>query len=839
MLKTIKNIILFLFFFVSITFTPSIFAQTADYRDVIINEIMANPSPSINEIPEIEYIEIFNRSHQAFDLTGWTLKDASKTIGVIQEGILNAGEFAIICKESDVSQFEKYGKVFGTPKWPILNNDKDSLILRNENQELIDALFYQDSWYQDEQKENGGYALELINPSLICSNEANWTASISPQGGTPGTYNSVVDVTADTTPPSINSLAIIDPKQIKISFSESIDNITAENPHLYILTPAIELDAIELESNHKNVIIHLSSPLIKGVTYQLMIFGISDCEGNGMKDTTITLFLGEQPKFNDLIITEIMADPTPIVQLPEEEYIELYNNSSKIIDLKDMTFTAGTRTATFPEGQLLPGEYALVVPFEAIDLFSTTPRVIGLEKFPTITNNGTELLIKNSSGDIIFSITFSDTWYESAFKKEGGWSLEMIDITQPCLSQINWKESIDPKGGTPGTPNSVQGTIDIHEELQPVAIEYHSNQSIQVIFSTKFHPELIHQHQIEFTPTLTIQQVNIVGTANNKIEISFDEEISNGIEYKMNLNSFYDCSGNAMKPFTMKLEKPALVEPGDIVINELLYDPKTGGEDFVELLNISNKTLSLSDMMIAREDAFDGSIIQQIALKEYKRLIFPNEYLVLSTKGSSIRNQYFTPGEGVFVDVKNFPNYINEGGVVALYRLDHVLLDRFQYDPKMHFQLLKHTKGVSLERVHPKIAANEKTNWNSAATAIGGATPGYENSQYLQPIPSGALSVSPEVFSPDGDGFDDLLGISYQLDNTNYVGTANVYTIDGVPVRKIFSNQTLAQNGFFTWDGLDERGKKARIGIYIIALEIFSLDGKKELLTKKCVVANR
>lgn len=838
MQKTIKNIILFLFFFVSITFTSSIFAQTAAYRDVIINEIMAAPMPNY-ELPNVEYVEIHNRSHQAFDLTGWTLKDASNTIGVIQNGTLNAGEFAIICKESEVSQFEQYGKVFGTPKWPILNNDKDSLILRNENQELIDALFYQDSWYQDNQKKKGGYALELINPSLTCSNANNWIATQSDLGGTPGTYNSVLNDVADTIPPLITALSIIDPELIKISFSESVDIITAENPHLYVLTPEIALTSVELESDDKDVIIHLSSPIVKGTTYQLMIFGISDCEGNSMKDTTLSLFLGEQANFNDIMITEIMADPTPAVQLPEEEYIEIYNRSAKIIELKDMTFTAGTRTATFSEGQLLPGEYALVVPIEATDLYTMATKVIGLSKFPAIVNSGAELTLKNKEGGMIFSITFSDTWYENSTKKEGGWSLEMVDLSQPCMSATNWKASIDPKGGTPAAPNSVQDVIENPISLQPVALEYHSDQNLQVVFSSKFHLDQLHQYQINVTPSLRIAQVNLVNSSNNKIEIIFEDTISNGVEYQMEISNFFDCDGEAMEPHTMKFGMPELVEPEDIVINELLYDPITGGEDFVELFNISNKIISLADMVMVREDAFDGSKINQVSLEEYKRLIFPNDYLVLSAKGESIRNQYTTPGVEAFIDVSKFPNYVNDGGVVALYRSDHTLIDRFQYDPKMHFQLLKVTKGVSLERVHPQISAEEKTNWNSAAITIGGATPGYENSQYLQPVPNGILSVNPEVFSPDGDGLDDLLGINYQLNKTDYVGSASVYTIDGIPVRKIFNNQTLAQEGFFTWDGLDDNGKKARVGIYIVALEIFSLDGQKDLLTKKCVVASK
>ncbi len=835
MQKTIRFITIFCTLCVKMMLPAQ--AQTAEYRDVVINEIMADPSPVIG-LPEREFVEIFNRSNKTLDLTGWTIKDASTSRGTFPSATLAPGAYAIICKSADAGLFTPYGQVIIASTLPSLNNDADSVIIRNAAGELIDAVYYRDSWYGDAVKKNGGYTLELINPALSCSGSANWVASNNASGGTPGTANSVLNNTPDVTAPSVLSHTLTAEDIVTITFSEAVDIITAENPNLYEFSPEVIVQSVTFDSDRKVARLNLDGRISAGVMYQLKIFGISDCEGNNMAETTLNIFLGESAAYNDLIITEIMADPTPVVKLPEEEYIEIYNRSSKAIDLKGLSFTAGTRTGTFTEGQLASGEYAVVVPVAAVGSFSSAPKVIGLTGFPALTNSGADLSIKNSNGELIYQITFSDAWYATSSKKEGGWSLEMVDVTQPCAGRENWKESVDAKGGTPGAVNSVNGTINAPVALKPAAVEYLSNNVIQVIFSGKFNLSMLNDIQITTTPDLSINAITPILPGADRIEIAFQDVIPEGIVYDLSIRGFYDCSGIAMEPATLKFGVPVLVEQGDIVINELMYDPKTGGEDFVEILNISDKLISLSDMVLTREDAA-GSKITTTKLENYRRIIFPGDYTVLSAKGESIRGQYTTPGAGPFVDVSGFPGYINDGGVVGLYRKDDTLLDRFAYDPKMHFKLLDITKGVSLERVNPKIATSERSNWNSAAVSIGGATPGYQNSQYLQPVPKGDLSVSPEVFSPDSDGIDDVLGVSFQLDKTGYVGAASVYTLEGIPVRKLFTQQTLAQEGFFTWNGLDDQDKKARVGIYIIVLEVFDLDGNKDLMRAKCVVASR
>src|SRR6185295_10292407 len=55
----------------------------------------------------------------------------------------------------------------------------------------------------------------------------------------------------------------------------------------------------------------------------------------------------------------------------------------------------------------------------------------------------------------IHALSYSLSWYQNELKKEGGWTLEMIDTKSPCAGISNWKASTHITGGTPGKKNTV------------------------------------------------------------------------------------------------------------------------------------------------------------------------------------------------------------------------------------------------------------------------------------------------------------------------------------------------------------------------------------------------
>ncbi|QKG54467.1 hypothetical protein [Hymenobacter sp. BRD67] len=163
-------------------------------------------------------------------------------------------------------------------------------------------------------------------------------------------------------------------------------------------------------------------------------------------------------------------------------------------------------------------------------------------------------------------------------------------------------------------------------------------------------------------------------------------------------------------------------------------------------------------------------------------------------------------------------------------------LDHYEYNKSQHLSLLSTQAGVSLERIRaagPSLAGN----FHSAASAAGSATPGRPNSQAQDAVGNGQeLSLVPELFTPDDDGQQDFTTLNYQLDQPGYVGSVTVYDALGQLTRRLLRNESLPTTGFVQWDGLDERGRKAAIGYYIVFIELFGPSGGERREYKKTVV---
>ena len=313
--------------------------------------------------------------------------------------------------------------------------------------------------------------------------------------------------------------------------------------------------------------------------------------------------------------------------------------------------------------------------------------------------------------------------------------------------------------------------------------------------------------------------------------------LTKGQEYVLTLNGISDCAGNLIDPKanTASLFIAKDIGKSDILISEILVNPKLGGVDFIEIYNATDHVLDLSTLKLANTDG-SGNIANLKDISTTTSYIPSKTFWVLTGDVEIIKAHYDVKNVANFTKMPSLPAYNNDKGSVILLGTQGVI-DRFDYHEKMHFPLLQIVKGVSLERVSFLKAANETGNFKSAAQASGFATPTYKNSQEESSVITNSVWLNNKVFSPDGNGIEDILQVNYQFVDQDYLANVTIYNDRGVPVKKIFRNTTIPKTGYFTWDGLNDAGNLSKVGIYIIKFEVFALNGKVKSFEEVCVLA--
>jgi hypothetical protein len=277
-----------------------------------------------------------------------------------------------------------------------------------------------------------------------------------------------------------------------------------------------------------------------------------------------------------------------------------------------------------------------------------------------------------------------------------------------------------------------------------------------------------------------------------------------------------------------------------MVINELLYDPPAGCVDFVEIFNRSSKVLDLKDLVLANYDTINKIISDYNEISKQPFLVLPGEYFVLSTDSTSIKKTYKTTNPKAFVNMAGFPTMNNEDGVVTICTKSGEPIDVAAYNSGMQYPLLTSVDGVSLERISPERPSLDITNWHSAAEAVGYATPGYKNSQFgITVTDANEITLSPDIFSPDNDGYNDNLTIAYAFGAPGNNATITIFDANGRLVRNLVNHELCGTSGAFSWDGITNDRTKALIGRYIVYIEIFDMNGSIKKYKKSAVLGGR
>lgn len=636
----------------------------------------------------------------------------------------------------------------------------------------------------------------------------------------------------DTLPIRIDGVEVISCKIIDVRLSEVAQKQDVTDPKYYQLDkPSQSPDSVFFDKSRPNYVRLVFKEVLENKRfYNLKIKGLQDAFGNESNDSVrFLLFI---PEFGDVLINEIMVDPTPVIRdLPEEEYVELYNPTLFPIDLsacKLMTTSAETRISTFI---LDPDEYVVV----AASCRGFPPGRCVEADLPLLTNGSGSLRLVSRQNVTVHLINYEEEWYGDNNKRSGGWSLEQKDPGDPCGGVRNWSASADVSGGTPGIVNSILSESRDTSFVGVSSLGLYGDSVLELRFGEMIiTSSLLDRINYRIKPAVPISRIEADTVSMNKVRL-VTRGFVKGINYELLLEGcIRDCAGNCLGDEVLAFALPAVPEAGNILINEVLFNPHPGGSDFVEIYNSSDEFFDLEKLRIGNWDPFANYITDAQTIVSESQLYSPGSYLALTTDTASLSKYYKAREPRSLLEVSNLPSMGDKSGSVAISTSDLRTIDGFEYSDEMHLDLLEDTEGVSLERFTPKAGYDE---WHSAAASAGFASPGYRNSHFYFPFHRDRFRLEPKVFSPDQDGHQDLLSIAYEFEKTNNVVSITIINSEGYVVRELLSRKSLPSRGLFTWDGISDSGVLQKSGIYIVVMDYFDHGGARNTIRRTCVLS--
>ena len=542
----------------------------------------------------------------------------------------------------------------------------------------------------------------------------------------------------------------------------------------------------------------------------------------------------------DIIIDEIMPDPSPSVGLPNYEWIELKNLSNTPINLHNWRLGDGSGiSGNFPAYTLPPDSFLIICSNTALPAMSIFGPALAIPGFPSLDNEGELIYLRAPDGRSIHAVEYASHWYHDDTKKEGGWSLEMIDTRLPCMGAANWIAATNDHGGSPGKKNA--GGLSLQDSKPPLLLRSYSIDSNTIV--------LAFDEPLDSSEAVTLPDFAIDGGIKflhatclpplfTQIALKTNQALAPDFIYTVSVTHVKDCNNNTSVVQTTRTGIPLNPEPGDWIINEILFNPRPNGYDFVECYNHSNKILDASKLAIASRSG-SGNISMMKPLSAKPIYIFPGDHIVITENADILRLNYLVSNPGSVLELPSLPGFPDDTGCVVLLNFQGVVTDELHYSERWHFSLITDREGISLERIDPSGISQDAKNWHSAASTAGFATPTIRNSQFRQPDNSAmTFTLAPKVFSPDNDGRDDIVLFHYELDVPGFVANCRIFDGAGRQVKYLVRNAVLGRKGYWTWDGLDDLGAKLPVGIYVVVTEIFNLQARRQHF-KNCLVLAR
>ncbi len=640
---------------------------------------------------------------------------------------------------------------------------------------------------------------------------------------------SIEPIITDSIPPRITEIKCLSETNVQLAFSEKIAMESTQNTSNYLLNEELlRPDSILVNQTNDSLILHFSPLFINGKSNALGIKNLMDLSGNVMKDTTL-YFTHFEAEPQDVMINEIMDDPTPGVGLAEFEYLELINHTLFDIDLNGWSLQINEKVKTIANSIIPTNSYLILCGNSAKEALSDYGLTTSISGF-LLPNSGSKIILRNQKGVIISSFSYDKNDFKHPEKDNGGWSIEQIDPTSLCLGMDNWAYAENSIGGSPGEINSVNRNNKPIPKIE--LFERKNDYILQLTFSNPMDSSFINNREyFEILENNSHPQgINPIGDVNKVFELIFNQPFSKNQNYTFKVSSeIKNCLGISLSEDSyFSFAIPDEINRGDLIINEILFQPLNNGEEYIELYNRSQKFLDFSDLNVC---VIQHNFPQQpdtscVKICKESIIFYPETYFVISRSPEKVLDQYHSNNPSHFIEMPNMPKLNDDGAIIALKNASNVFIDFAEYNQSMHHQLLNFTQGVSLEKINYDFSGMIQDNWVSASFASGFGTPAFENSQFIkfQEV-SSPITISPHIFTPNNDGREDLLKIEYHLAKAGYSINVTIFSSDGVKIKDLVCNEMIGTEGIFTWNGLNNESEKMPRGIYIVFIELFDLEG--------------
>lgn len=696
--------------------------------DVVINEIMYAPSPAANE-----WFELYNNTATPFSLANWKWKDATATLRIITTQNINlpANGFAVVCQDSTAfrTAFPGFTGILLQPSngWSSLNNTgTENLVIFKADTTIADSIQFTNSWGGG----SGNRSLERISSTAPTNQQSNWGTSTAALGATPGLRNSISPLANDL---ALNILSFSSNNPVigtNLQITANVKNRGTNSANNFNVSFYDDYnDDGNPAPNELISTVNSSAPLSAGDSVNLNTSKIMDSLGvrqfiavvnfSGDEDTlnnkrTGTVTVVNTSSFDSLVINEIMYAPTPSTN----EWFEIYNKTSNPVNLanwkwKDATATLNTITT---QAILIPANGFAVICQDSAAVKSAYPNNPGIyiqTGWSSLNNTGDNIVLFNSAGTVIDSITFTSGWGGSTNNR----SLERISYTAPTNQQSNWGTCIAVIGATPNKINSLvpkpndlalnkvtfSRTLPaLGDTLGIIAQVKNRGLNPAVSYTVSFYDD--YNKDSIAAPNELKATINSPGSLNtgDSVNITYSQILdSAGLRQFIAVVNYSADEDTSNNKFTASIEVSGGSTAGRVIINEIMYDFPDGECEWVEIYNNTDSVVNLKNWKIS-----DNSLTQ-VNITSNDFFVNPQSYTVISQSSAIFANHPSIDSSKVII-MSSFPSLNNAGDAVIIYKINGSVSDRVDYLPDWGGD------NSSLERIDINGVSNDSSNWASS-----------------------------------------------------------------------------------------------------------------------------